>query len=93
MPFRSATSGGRTLYFTDDQVLNLDDIIQSNNQTVKVPNEMSLRAHWLAVDGVQPSIPENPEIVSKEAQKKEIVEGVNNEKSIHLMSAQCLRKY
>jgi len=63
------------VFYTDDQVLNLDDIIQNNNQTVKVPNEMSLRAHWLAIDGVQPSIPENPEIVSKEAQKKEIVEG------------------
>ena len=28
--------------------------------TLRPPSEIGLRAHWLAVDGVQPDIPENP---------------------------------
>jgi hypothetical protein len=35
------------------------------------------KAHWLAIEGVQPSIPENPEIINRESQKKEIAEGVS----------------
>ena len=31
-------------------------------------------AHWLAIDGVQPSIPENPPAVAKETQKLESIE-------------------
>ncbi len=34
-------------------------------------------AHWLAIEGVQPSVPENPQLVTKEMQKKEAIEGVN----------------
>lgn len=35
----------------------------------KLPLEVTLRAHWLAVDGVQPTIPENPPPQSKDSQK------------------------
>ena len=33
-------------------------------------------AHWLAIEGVQPSVPENPQLVTRDMQKKEAVEGV-----------------
>lgn len=82
VPFRSATGGGRCVYYTEDQTVNLDDVINNNNQNVKIPNDLSLRAHWLAIEGVQPAIPENPEIINRESQKKEIAEGIlkSNEK-------------
>lgn len=37
---------------------------------------MSLRAHWLCVDGVQPTIPENPPPLSKDVQAQESVNPV-----------------
>ena len=37
----------------------------------KIPMGVSLRAHWLAIDGVQPSIPENPPAQSKEQLSQE----------------------
>ena len=37
----------------------------------KIPMGVSLRAHWLAIDGVQPAIPENPPAQSKEQLSQE----------------------
>lgn len=37
-------------------------------------------AHWLAIEGVQPSIPENPPPVDKETQKQESVDPSTNNK-------------
>ncbi|XP_066581303.1 transcription initiation factor TFIID subunit 6-like isoform X2 [Prorops nasuta] len=40
----------------------------------KLPLEITLRTHWLCIDGVQPTIPENPPPVSKDVQKLESVD-------------------
>lgn len=37
----------------------------------KVPMGVSLRAHWLAIEGVQPAIPENPPAQSKDQLQQE----------------------
>ena len=34
----------------------------------------SSQAHWLCIDGIQPSLPENPPPASKELQKQEILD-------------------
>jgi len=64
IPFRFSSGGGRDIHFLDDKELDLNEII--NIQLPKIPMGPSIRAHWLAIDGVQPAIPENPPPQSKD---------------------------
>ena len=52
------------MHFLEDKELDLTELV--NQQMPKVPMAPSLRAHWMAIDGVQPSIPENPPPASKD---------------------------
>lgn len=57
--FSEATIGpGQLLYYVEDEEVDFEKLI--NAPLPKVPREISFTAHWLAVDGVQPSIPQNP---------------------------------
>ncbi|KAK9469453.1 hypothetical protein V1512DRAFT_256302 [Lipomyces arxii] len=57
--FREAILGpGQTLYYIDDDEVDFEKII--NMPLPKVPREVSFTAHWLAIEGVQPAIPQNP---------------------------------
>lgn len=81
VPFKCATStggngSGRSIFYSDDQIVDLIDLISINNQSVKIPNDFAIHAHWLAIEGVQPSVPENPQIVTIEMQKREAIEGL-----------------
>ncbi|XKL65897.1 hypothetical protein PGB90_009317 [Kerria lacca] len=87
IPFRFASGGGRELHYTEDKEIDLSDVVY--NTTVKFPLDVSVRSHWLAIDGVQPTIPENPPPVSKDEQKLESVNPIanlrkkENEKELH----------
>ncbi|XP_067949206.1 transcription initiation factor TFIID subunit 6-like [Watersipora subatra] len=72
IPFRNASGGGRDIHFTDDKELDLDEV--ALKPLPKLPLQCSLKAHWLAIEGVQPAIPENPPPLSRDTQK---VEGIN----------------
>ncbi|KAI9777250.1 MAG: hypothetical protein M1839_008980 [Geoglossum umbratile] len=57
--FGEASLGpGQPLFYVEDEEVDFEKLI--NAPLPKVPKEISFTAHWLAVEGVQPSIPQNP---------------------------------
>ncbi|XP_014481851.1 PREDICTED: transcription initiation factor TFIID subunit 6-like isoform X2 [Dinoponera quadriceps] len=75
-PFRFASGGGRELHFVEEKEIDLNEVVSTTGGQAwpKLPLETTLRAHWLCIDGVQPTIPENPPPVSKDVQKLESVD-------------------
>lgn len=49
---------GQTLYYIDDRDVDFEKLI--NQELPKVPRQATFTAHWLAIEGVQPMIPQNP---------------------------------
>ncbi|KAJ5182932.1 Transcription initiation factor TFIID subunit 6 [Penicillium capsulatum] len=57
--FGEASLGpGQPLFYVEDEEVDFEKLI--NAPLPKVPREVSFTGHWLAVEGVQPSIPQNP---------------------------------
>lgn len=51
---------GQTLYYLDDEEVDFEKLI--NTPLPEVPRLPTFTAHWLAVEGIQPAIPQNPNI-------------------------------
>ncbi|KAL0573323.1 histone H4-like TAF Taf6, SAGA complex subunit [Marasmius crinis-equi] len=57
-------SGGSTVYFVEDEEIDFDRVLRE--EKITLPKGVSWTAHWLAVEGVQPLIPENPPAIPRE---------------------------
>ncbi|CEP22332.1 unnamed protein product [Cyberlindnera jadinii] len=59
LQFKEALVGnGQTLYYIDDEEVDFEKLV--NEPLPKVPRATTFTAHWLAIEGVQPAIPQNP---------------------------------
>lgn len=66
---------GQDIYYADDDEISLDDLI--NSPLPAVPLDVTYTGHWLAIEGVQPAIPQNPspqeiEILKKQAMNEKL---------------------
>eukprot|EP01132_Coremiostelium_polycephalum_P000693 gene693-854_t len=62
--FSKTQTPTQAIYYIQDKELNFQDII--HQPLPKCPREPTLAAHWLALEGVQPLIPQNPSPLEKE---------------------------
>ncbi|KAG0662149.1 Transcription initiation factor TFIID subunit 6 [Maudiozyma exigua] len=59
--FKKVTvTGGQPVYYIDEEEVDLDKLI--NEPLPQVPRLPTFTTHWLAVEGVQPAIAQNPNI-------------------------------
>ncbi|XP_066966846.1 transcription initiation factor TFIID subunit 6-like [Macrobrachium rosenbergii] len=72
IPFRFASGGGRELHFVEDKELEISEMV--SGPTPRLPLQITIKPHWLAIDGIQPTIPENPPPITKDIQKKDAVD-------------------
>lgn len=62
--FRKTTVNSTDVYFDDDEEIDFDTVL--NKPLPKIPLDVTFTAHWLAIEGVQPAIPQNPTPNGKE---------------------------
>jgi transcription initiation factor TFIID subunit 6 len=55
------------VYFVDDEEIDFDRVLREKKITL--PKGVSWTAHWPAVEGMQPLIPENPPAIPKPGPK------------------------
>ncbi|KAK4332827.1 Transcription initiation factor TFIID subunit 6 [Rhodotorula toruloides] len=58
MPFKKTVTATGTVYHVEDEEVDLSKVIKT--EIPSVPRDISFTAHWLAIEGVQPLIKENP---------------------------------
>ena len=54
------STNGQTVYYLDDEEVDFEKLI--NEPLPEVPRLPTFTAHWLAVEGIQPTIPQNPNV-------------------------------
>jgi transcription initiation factor TFIID subunit 6 len=67
-PGASQPAGGASagaVYFVEDEEIEFDRVLREDK--IQLPRPPRWHAHWLAVEGVQPLIPENPPAIPREA--------------------------
>ncbi|EPT05360.1 hypothetical protein FOMPIDRAFT_1111798 [Fomitopsis schrenkii] len=58
-------SNSSAIYFVEDEEIDFDRVLRE--EKITLPNGPRWAAHWLAVEGVQPLIPENPPAIPKDS--------------------------
>ena len=68
LPFPQLPSAG-PVYFVEDEEIDFDRVLRE--EKITLPKGVSWTAHWLAIEGVQPLIPENPPAIPRDLPEAE----------------------
>ena len=63
LPFPQLPTAG-PVYFVEDEEIDFDRVLRE--EKITLPKGVNWTAHWLAVEGVQPLIPENPPAIPRD---------------------------
>ncbi|EAL63207.1 TATA-binding protein-associated-factor [Dictyostelium discoideum AX4] len=89
LKFQKTTTTTQAIYFLNDKEMTFQEI--ASQPLPKVPRDPSLSAHWLALEGVQPLIPQNPSPYEIEEHHKNLHKKFKSEKALQLeQQAQAL---
>ena len=80
----NSTTG--TLYFVEDEEIDFDRVLRE--EKITLPKPVSWTAHWLAVEGVQPLIPENPPAITKETEETSALKSITGQPSTSALATQ-----
>jgi transcription initiation factor TFIID subunit 6 len=58
------TAGSAPVFFVEDEEIEFDRVLREDK--ISLPRPTRWTAHWLAVEGVQPLVPENPPAIPRE---------------------------
>ncbi|KAG4923849.1 hypothetical protein JHK87_049389 [Glycine soja] len=61
-------AGHKDLFYIDDKDVDIKDIVEA--PLPKAPLDTSITSHWLAIEGVQPAIPENAPVEAPSEMRK-----------------------
>lgn len=61
------------LFYIEDEEVEFEKLV--NAPLPKVPRDASMTAHWLAIEGVQPSIPQNPTTAEARSTQELVAKG------------------
>ena len=68
LPFPQTPTAG-PVYFVEDEEIDFDRVLRE--EKIALPKGVNWTAHWLAVEGVQPLIPENPPAIPKDPDQEQ----------------------
>ncbi|KAH8825175.1 transcription initiation factor TFIID complex 60 kDa subunit [Flagelloscypha sp. PMI_526] len=63
VPYPNAPAAG-AVYYVEDEEIDFDHVLRE--EKIALPKGVSWTAHWLAVEGVQPAVPENPPVIPRD---------------------------
>ncbi|KAG2362775.1 hypothetical protein BDR07DRAFT_1484357 [Suillus spraguei] len=84
LPFQNVANVG-PVYFMEDEEIDFDRVLRE--EKITLPKGVSWTAHWLAVEGVQPLIPENPPAILKDVDQ-EITKSPPQANGVFLLTTQ-----
>lgn len=74
----------------EDEEIDFDRVLRE--EKITLPKPVSWTAHWLAVEGVQPLIPENPPAITKDMEEPSALKSVTGQPSTSALATQSAAK-